>query len=87
LFTFGSFLLQKYILDYLFPTEKFAYLSISTKYGLGYILGDFFHKLIRSPWSTANFYFTFGHNQCEQKCLGKTIEIFDNKEPFFALNN
>jgi hypothetical protein len=35
----------------LFPTVPVTYVLILTKNGLGFILGDFFHKLIWSPWS------------------------------------
>jgi hypothetical protein len=39
-----------------FPNFKYAilngksYAQVLTKYKLGHILGDFFHKLTRSPW-------------------------------------
>jgi hypothetical protein len=39
---------------------KITYVLISTENGLGYILGDFFHKLIWSPWLGAVASFVSG---------------------------
>jgi hypothetical protein len=47
--------LESFFENYRSGTKVFCqktYVLILTKHGLGYILGDSFHKLIRSPWQS-----------------------------------
>jgi hypothetical protein len=43
------------IIELLFPMHSTSYVLILTKNGLAQILGDFFYKLIWSPWPKTFF--------------------------------
>jgi hypothetical protein len=51
---FGKLLNYKLLKYPAFLLHAQVYELISTKNGLGYTLGDFFHELIWSPWTVAS---------------------------------
>jgi hypothetical protein len=68
-----------------------SFVLLLAKHGLGYILGDFFHKLIWSPWARLWFrQLWFTYKQCTNSVvfslrfiLKKRVFCFDREKPSF----